>query len=78
MNEAGLTEEDFQMLRDPAIFNFVAPLAATELLSIRLLALLGFSKLTEGTIIGVYRRPPISVASSGQTVGLFERITGKG
>jgi ubiquinone/menaquinone biosynthesis C-methylase UbiE len=78
MNKAGLTEEDFQMLRDPAIFNFIAPLAATELLSVRLLALLGFSKLTEGTIIGVYRRPPISVASSGQTVELFERFTGKG
>jgi ubiquinone/menaquinone biosynthesis C-methylase UbiE len=78
MNKAGLTEEDFQMLRDPAIFNFIAPLAATELLSVRLLALLGFSKLTEGTIIGVYRRPPISVASSGQTVEFFERFTGKG
>lgn len=53
---AGLAEEDFQMLRDPAIFNFIAPLAALELLLARFLALLGFSKLLEGTMIGVYRR----------------------
>jgi ubiquinone/menaquinone biosynthesis C-methylase UbiE len=76
MNEAGLTEECFQMLRDPAIFNFIAPLAATELLAIRLLALLGFSKLAEGTMIGVYRRSPTSVACPRQTVELSVRATG--
>jgi SAM-dependent methyltransferase len=76
MNEAGLTEECFQMLRDPAIFNFIAPLAAAELLAIRLLALLGFSKLAEGTMIGVYRRSPTSVGCSGQTAEFSERATG--
>ena len=76
MNEAGLTEEGFQMLRDPAIFNFVAPLAATELLLMRLLALLGFSKLVEGTMIGVYRRSPARMTHSSQSVELSERATG--
>ena len=76
MNEAGLTEESFQMLRDPAIFNFIAPLAATELLCMRLLALLGFSKLVEGTMIGVFRRSPTTVASLSQTVELSGQSTG--
>lgn len=58
LKDAGLTEEDFQMLRDPAIFNFIAPLAVLELLLARFLALLGFRKLLEGTMIGVYRRTP--------------------
>lgn len=56
VTEAGLAEEDFRMLRDPAIFNFIAPLAAVELLLVRLLSLVGFRKLPGGTMIGVYRR----------------------
>lgn len=56
MEQAGLREDDFRMLRDPAIFNFIAPLALLELLIVRLLALLGFRKLVGGTMIGVYRR----------------------
>jgi ubiquinone/menaquinone biosynthesis C-methylase UbiE len=73
MNDAGLTEEGFQMLRDPAIFSFIAPLAATELLLMRLLALLGFSKLVEGTMIGVYRRSPANMTCSDQNADLSER-----
>jgi ubiquinone/menaquinone biosynthesis C-methylase UbiE len=65
MKEAGLTEECFQMLRDPAIFNFIAPLAALELVAGRMLALLGFRKLVEGTMIGVYYRSPRRVTCSG-------------
>jgi SAM-dependent methyltransferase len=65
MEGAGLTEESFQMLKDPAIFNFIAPLAASELLVVRLLALLGFRKLAEGTMIGVYRRSPAHLTCSG-------------
>ena len=38
MEGAGLVEESFQMIRDPAIFNFIAPLAVPELLVMRLLA----------------------------------------
>jgi len=38
MERAGLTDESLQMLRDPAVFNFIAPLAASELLVICLLA----------------------------------------
>ena len=73
-DEAGLTEEGFRMLRDPAIFNFIAPLAASELLVMRLLALLGFRKLVEGTMIGVYRRSPGHVTRSGHRV----QISGPG
>lgn len=68
---AGLTEEGFQMIRDPAIFNFIAPLAALELLGGRLLTLLGFKKLVEGTMIGVYRRSPVRVTCSGHGEGLL-------
>lgn len=59
LRTVGLAEEDFQMLRDPAIFNFIAPLAAFELLLTRFLELLGFRKLLGGTIIGVYRRTTV-------------------
>jgi hypothetical protein len=68
MEGAGLAEEDFQMLRDPAIFSFIAPLAALELLVMRLLALLGFRKFVEGTMVGVYRRAPARVSCSGHGV----------
>jgi len=74
MEGAGLTEESFQMLRDPAIFNFIAPLAALELLVVRLLELLGFRKLAEGTMIGVYRRSPVHVTCSERGV----QISGPG
>lgn len=56
MAAAGLAEEEFRMLRDPAIFNFIAPLAALELMVMRLLSWAGFKNLAGGTIIGVYRR----------------------
>jgi SAM-dependent methyltransferase len=72
MEGAGLAEECFQMLRDPAIFNFIAPLAAPELLVMRLLALLGCRNLVEGTIIGVYRRSPVHVTCSGHKVQISE------
>lgn len=62
MEEAGLVEEEFRMLRDPAIFNFIAPLAALELIVVRLLSFVGFKKLAAGTIIGLYRRESASVA----------------
>ncbi len=75
MEGAGFAEEDFQMLRDPAIFSFIAPLAALELLVMRLLALLGFRKLVEGTMIGVYRRAPARVSCSGHSVQISERAT---
>ena len=56
MASAELAEEEFRMLRDPAIFNFIAPLAALELMLVRLLAWAGLKNLAGGTIIGVYRR----------------------
>jgi SAM-dependent methyltransferase len=65
MEGAGLAEESFQMLRDPAIFNFIAPLVVPELLVMRLLALLGFRKLVEGTMIGIYSRSPAHLTCSG-------------
>jgi len=56
MAGAGLAEEEFRMVRDPAIFNFVAPLAALELVLVRLLSWFGLKDVAGGTIIGVYRR----------------------
>jgi ubiquinone/menaquinone biosynthesis C-methylase UbiE len=76
MEKEGLAEESFRMLRDPAVFNFVAPLAVLELLAMRLLARLGFGNLVEGTVIGVYRRSPASVPYSSQNVEFSERATG--
>lgn len=62
MKEAGFWEEQFQMLRDPAIFNFIAPLAALEMILVRLLSVVGFKKLAGGTMIGVYRRTSMPVS----------------
>ena len=78
MAEAGLTEESFEMLRDPAVFNFIAPLAASELLVMRLLALLGFRKLVEGTMIGVYRRSPVQITCTGYDAQISTRTADGG
>jgi ubiquinone/menaquinone biosynthesis C-methylase UbiE len=78
MEGAGLTEESFQMLRDPAVFNFIAPLAALELLVMRLLTLLGFRKLVEGTLIGVYRRSPVHVSCTGHDAQISLPTAGGG
>lgn len=56
LEPAGMSEREFQLLKDPAMFNFVAPLAALEMIVMRFLSFLGFSTLAAGTIIGVYRR----------------------
>jgi SAM-dependent methyltransferase len=65
MEQAGLTEVSFQMLKDPAVFSFVAPLALMELLFGRLLSMLSLRNLEGGTIIGVYRRTCGFAGSSG-------------
>lgn len=64
--EAGLIEVDFRMINDPAIFSFIAPLAAMELLLGRLLSLLRLDDLKAGTIIGVYRRAGGQLARPGK------------
>ncbi|MGB6482026.1 MAG: class I SAM-dependent methyltransferase [Candidatus Acidiferrales bacterium] len=66
MERAGLKEVNFKMLKDPAVFNFIAPLAVLELLFGRLLSLLGFRNLVGGTIIGVYRKACDCLDSSAQ------------
>lgn len=54
--KAGLTEIHFQLLKDPAMFNFIAPIAAIELLFGRLLSLLRLKNFESGTLIGIYQR----------------------
>lgn len=66
MEQAGFKEARFQMVKDPAVFSFIAPLAVLELLFGRLLSLLRLSNLEGGTIIGVYRRTCPHLASSSQ------------
>src|SRR5579859_3387982 len=66
MEQAGLREVSFRMIKDPAVFSFVAPLAALELLFGRLLSLLGLTDLEGGTIIGVYRRTSAHLGCSGE------------
>jgi SAM-dependent methyltransferase len=56
MEGAGCEEVRFQILNDPAAFNFVAPLAILELVFGRILSLLRLRDLEGGTIMGVYRR----------------------
>ena len=62
--QAGLREVRFELLKDPATFNFIAPLAALELLFGRLLSSLGLKNLVGGTIIGVYRKTSVCLDSS--------------
>lgn len=69
MEQAGLKEEKFQLLNDPAAFSFIAPLAILELLSGRLLSFLGFKSFVGGTIIGVYRQ-------TGEKSGMTEQRSG--
>lgn len=66
MEQAGLKEVSFRMIKDPAVFNFIAPLAVLELLFGRLLSLLGLRNLEGGTIICVYRRTCAHLAGPGQ------------
>jgi ubiquinone/menaquinone biosynthesis C-methylase UbiE len=66
MKQAGLMEVSFRMLNDPAVFNFVAPFAALELLFGRLLSMLRLNDLKAGTIIAVYRRTCAHLACSGR------------
>lgn len=56
LGRAGFAEGEFRMLRDPAMFNFIAPLAVVELLVIRFLAMIGFRDFAAGTIIASYHR----------------------
>lgn len=56
MEGVGLAEVSFQMVNDPAVFNFVAPLAFLELLFGRLLSFFDLRELKAGTIIAVYCR----------------------
>ena len=76
MERAGLTDESLQMLRDPAVFSFIAPLAASELLVMCLLA--QFQELVEGTMIGVYRRFPAHVTCTGHDAKILARTAGSG
>jgi ubiquinone/menaquinone biosynthesis C-methylase UbiE len=55
MKQLGLEEINLQMVRDPAIFSFIAPLAILELIFGRILSLLRLENLAAGTIIGIYR-----------------------
>ena len=76
MERAGLTDESLQMLGDPAVFSFIAPLAASELLVMCLLA--QFQELVEGTMIGVYRRFPAHVTCTGHDAQISARTAGGG
>ena len=66
IEQAGLREVNFQMLNDPALFSFIAPLAVLELLVGRLLSLFRLNDLKAGTIIGVYCRIRLQLGSSRQ------------
>ena len=68
MEGARLAEEGSQMLRDPAVFNFIAPMAVLKLLVMGILARLGFGNLVEGTMIRLYRRSPVQVTCFGHSV----------
>jgi len=75
MEQVGLEEVSFQMVKDPAMFSFIAPLAVLELLFGRLLSLLGLNNLACGTIIGVYRRADHRVDSGNECAAMMNTGT---